>query len=126
MPKLTDILMNSQDENVRLYSTVLLRREIRNHFQNMQAEEKEQFKAMLLEKFRSEKSFLVQKNVAGIIGRVLSTINIQEWTGLQVVFQEAIQSAPDSKTTLVLLNQLIGQFKPPQQVVEYMLKCLYH
>lgn len=118
--------MNSQDENVRLYSTVLLRREIRNHFQNMQAEEKEQFKAMLLEKFRSEKSFLVQKNVAGIIGRVLSTINIQEWTGLQVVFQEAIQSAPDSKTTLVLLNQLIGQFKPPQQVVEYMLKCLYH
>ena len=43
-----------------------------------------------------------------------------------MVFEEAITSAPDSKLTLVLLNQLIGEFDPPKQVIEYMLKCLYH
>lgn len=53
-------------------------------------------------------------------------MNVQEWKELQVVFEEAIQSAPESKMTLILLNQLIGQFNPPKQVVEYMLKCLYH
>lgn len=126
LPKLTELLLNSQDERIRLYSTVLMKRSILTHFQNMSPEDQEQFKKMLLTKYNNEKSFLVQKNVAGLIGKLIPVVDLQNWKDLQVVFEQAIQSAPDSKMTLVLLNELIGQFKPPKQVIDYMLKCLFH
>jgi hypothetical protein len=69
---------------------------------------------------------LIQKNVAGLIGKLIPIIDLQNWKDLQTVFEQSIQSSPDSKSTLVLLNQLIGEFKLPQQIVDYMLKCLHH
>jgi hypothetical protein len=51
---------------------------------------------------------LIQKNVAGLIGKLIPIIDLQNWKDLQTVFEQSIQSSPDSKSTLVLLNQLIG------------------
>lgn len=95
-------------------ATVLLKRNLINLYSSLEANEMIDFRAMLLRQYVSENILVIQRGIATLIGLLLPVVELDNWSELKNLLDEALRSAPESVATFVLLNCLLYHFKPPK------------
>ncbi len=78
----------------------------------------------MLNQYIKEGSLLIQKSIATLISILLPIVDIHKWAELQQLLDGAIQTAPNSAATFVLLNSILYHFKAPQPLLMYILNAL--
>lgn len=107
-------MANSQNITHRQMSTVLLKRNLVNLYVALTQPEKAEFRALLVNQYVREPSIAIQRGIATLIGILLPVVELKNWVELQKLLDQAVQSAPDSVATFVLLNCLLYHFRPPK------------
>ena len=118
------MLANSPNVAHRQMSTVLLKRNLVNLYMGLEENEKAEFRTLLLNKYIHENSISIQRGIATLIGMLLPIVELKNWVELQKLLDEAVQSAPHSIATFVLLDCLLSHFKPPKELYAYLFNAL--
>ena len=95
-------------------ATVLLKRNIVNLYENLNEQEKAEFRNLLLNQYIKEQHLLIQRGIATLISHLLPVVQIKNWPELQQLLDEALKAAPNSAATFVLINSILYHFKAPK------------
>ena len=124
LENLTFILIQAPNPSHRQMATVLLKRNLVNLYSNLEPHEQVEFRNLLLNQYVKESMLVIQRGIATLIGILLPIVELKNWPELQQLLDQAIQSAPDSVATFVLLNNLLYHFKPPKEIYPYLFNAL--
>ncbi len=117
-------MVNASQLGHRQMATVLLKRNLINLYESLSAEEKAEFRNLLLSQYIKEQSLLIQKGLANLVSILLPVVEIKNWVELQQLLDQALKSAPESAATFVLLNSILYHFKAPKELYIYLLNAL--
>jgi hypothetical protein len=121
---LSYILVQANDLGHRQMATVLLKRNLVNLYEALNQQEKAEFRNLLLSQYIKETSLLIQRGIATLISLLLPVVEIKNWAELQQLLDQALQSAPESAATFVLINSILYHFKAPRELYSFLLNAL--